>query len=236
MYPEHYNGPPDFISPNACRHHYVTKINQSLFLQPQQRSHGASSRVAAMCSKCRYHVQVVASYARGVNQHSQTLPGHIHHFVYRSGRQRGGGEEVTSKGQIAETFHYQCSFLTCPAAVSIRIVSPVLSPEFVQILTDPEQLRKRADEAIATHPERLEGIARPLPINVLENLRAYISNALYDSPRSKSISAVNKRFMICFGVDGIPCKDLLEFLEFSTKVCTFLPCNAKPRSNMYALA
>ena len=89
------------------------------------------------------------------------------------------------------------------------------------MLTDLDQLRKRADEAVAAYPDRLEGTGQPQPINVLDNLRAYISNTLYDAKRSKPISAVNKRFMMSFGVAGKPCKDLLEFLEFSPKVCVF---------------
>ncbi|KAL4892646.1 hypothetical protein BDV59DRAFT_193527 [Aspergillus ambiguus] len=63
----------------------------------------------------------------------------------------------------------------------------------------------------------MEGIGRPQPINVLLNLRTYINNALHNSQHSKSISAINKRFMSCFGVNGIPCKDLLEFLGFTMK-------------------
>lgn len=220
MFSEDYNGPLNFISPDACRHHYVTKKDQSALSQLEQGwSTGASSKVSAMCTKCRYHLQVVLSYANGPNQHDGNLPGHIHHLIYKSGRPSGGEDEVTSKGQKAETFHYQCSFLTCSATVSIRVVSPILNPDFVHILTDPDRLRERADEAIAAHPERLEGVARPQPINVLENLRTYVSNALYNSPRSKAISAVNKRFMVCFGIAGEPCKDLLQFLEFRAKVC-----------------
>ncbi|RDW60418.1 ubiquitin-specific protease UBP2 [Aspergillus mulundensis] len=58
-------------------------------------------------------------------------------------------------------------------------------------------------------------MARPQPITVLMNLRAYIKDALDNSPRSKPISAVNKRFMMSFGVNGEPCRDLFEFLGFT---------------------
>ncbi|PWY94374.1 ubiquitin carboxyl-terminal hydrolase [Aspergillus sclerotioniger CBS 115572] len=217
-FPDYYTGPPELISPSACRHTYVTKPNQSFLPQPEKRSSsGNPIKVSAICSQCRYHLQVVVTSTPGIG--SQSLPGHIHHLVYKSGRQVGGAsaEEVTPKGQTAETFHYDCSYLTCPVVVSVRVVSPVLHPDWVQLLTDPELLRERADEAIAAHPERLEGIARPQPINVLENLRAYISNAFLTSQQGKSISAINKRFMTCFGVEGKPCKDLLEFLGFAVK-------------------
>ncbi|KAI2826377.1 hypothetical protein CBS147343_605 [Aspergillus niger] len=232
VFPDHYIGPSEFISPSACRHTYVIKSKQSFLPKPEQRSSsGNPTKVSAICSKCRYHLQLVVTSTPGIG--SQSLPGHIHHLVYKSGRQRGGAsaEEITPKGQVAETFHYDCSYLTCPAAVSVRIVSPVLHPEWVQLLTDPELLQQRADEAIQTHPERLEGIARPQPINVLENLHAYISNAFNPSQQNKSISAINKRFITCFGVEGKPCKDLLEFLGFSVKNEGFWE---PPRPNAWA--
>jgi len=94
----------------------------------------------------------------------------------------------------------------------------VLNPEWTHLLTDPDLLAARTDEAMAANPERLEGIPRPLPINVLDNLRAYVYNALHDSTRSKPISAINKRFVVCFGVDGSACKELLEFLGFQAQV------------------
>jgi ubiquitin carboxyl-terminal hydrolase 25 len=121
------------------------------------------------------------------------------------------------KGQRVETFYYRCSYPTCGITVSVQILSPVIRQEYLQVLTDGELVNKRTDEAIAAHPERLEGIARPQPITVLDNLRTYLRNSLYDPQRSKPISAINKRFVICFGVGGQPCKDLLEFLEFSSQ-------------------
>lgn len=138
---------------------------------------------------------------------------HLHHLVYQSSSHANG--TATPKGQRLETYYYRCSYLKCGITSSVQISSPVLSPDFLQLLTDVEVVNKRADEAIAAHPERLEGIARPQPITVLDNLRTYLRNSLQDPQRSKPISAINKRFVVCFGVDGKPCGDLLEFLEFS---------------------
>ncbi|KAL1980380.1 hypothetical protein VTN96DRAFT_4224 [Rasamsonia emersonii] len=217
VFPEAYNGPLEWVSPAACKHSYITKPNQTFLPPPEQRrGPGTASKVSAICSRCRYHLQVVV---HNTSATSTNLPGHIHHLVYKSGRQRVGPStaEVTPKGQLVETFHYECSYPTCSAVVSLRMVSPVLGPEWVQLLTDQELLKKRADEAIAANPERLEGIARPLPVNVLDNLRTYIHNALHEPQRSKPISAMNKRFVVCFGVEGKACKDLLEFLEFRDK-------------------
>ncbi|PYH89924.1 cysteine proteinase [Aspergillus ellipticus CBS 707.79] len=220
VFPDRYNGPLESISPSACRHTFVTKPNQSFLPQPDQRGTSLNpAKVSAICPKCRYHLQLVIGYTPGMGQPSQNLLGHIHHLVYKSGRQRGGAspEEITAKGQTAETFHYECSYLTCPVVVSVRVSSPVLNYDLVRLLTDPELIRERADEAAAAHPERLEGMSQPQPINVLENLRAYISNSFDTKQQSKSISAINKRFMSCFGVEGKPCKELLEFIGFTVK-------------------
>jgi len=81
-------------------------------------------------------------------------------------------------------------------------------------MTDRESLRKRAEQAIAAYPDTMEGMGAPEPINVLDILRLYLTNALRNHQRSKPISPGNKRFMHSFGAEGVPCKDLLEFLEF----------------------
>ncbi|GMG02374.1 unnamed protein product [Aspergillus oryzae] len=221
VFPEYYNGPLEHISSAACRHNFVSKPAQSYVPQSEQGNTGASTKVSAVCLMCRYHLQVEVSSTPGIGQPSTRFSDHVHHLVYKSGKHRGGAapEEVSPKGQMLEMFHYECSYLSCSVAVSLRFASPVLNDDRVRLLADPEVLRQRANEAFAAHPDRLEGVAPPTPINVLLNLRTYISNALLDSQQSKSISAVNKRFMTCFGVEGKPCKDLLEFLGFSSKVC-----------------
>ncbi|KAL2865593.1 ubiquitin-specific protease UBP2 [Aspergillus lucknowensis] len=234
VYPEHYQGPPHFISPTACRHSYVTKPNQTIRPSPgeDRGTSGTPTKISAVCSKCRHHLQLRVD-SNPIGQSAKNISEHIHHFVYFYGRHRGGQdqEEVTPKGQTAETFHFHCSYPTCGIKVSIRVVSPVLSSEMVNLLTDPDLLQRRTDEALAANPERLEGVARPQPITVLQNLRTYVDNALHNSQQSKTISAANKRFMTSFGVDGRPCKDLLELLGFTFKSNGFWE---PPRPNPWA--
>lgn len=232
MFPKFYDGPRDYVSPAACQHNYVTKTNQTSLAQEEHKQRpGASSKVSAVCTKCRYHLQVVVNHGGGGNAFARrNLQDHIHHLVYKSGRQQGATSmvEVTEQGQVAETFHYQCSHLSCSAIVSLRILSPLINPQFEHLLTDPEMIRQRAEAAIAAEPERLEGMAKPLPINVLDNLRLYLNNALHNRQFSKSIAPNNKRFMISFGVEGTPCKDLLEFLGFEYREV----CAAKPSTRL----
>lgn len=211
VFQEGYTGPLEWLSPTACNHTYTLKPNQTYVLPSEQRrGRGAVSIVSAVCSKCRYHLQVKVSYPGNAGLTSN----HLHHLVYQAGSRKDG--RTTSKGQHVESYYYACSYPMCGISVSVDVMSPVLRPEHIQLLTDVEVVNKRADEAIAAHPERLEGIARPQPVTVLSNLSAYLNNALHDPERSKPISAVNKRFVVCFGVDGQPCKDLLTYLNFSS--------------------
>lgn len=107
--------------------------------------------------------------------------------------------------------------------VSLRSISPLLSPEFTELLTDPTLVQKRAAAAVAANPERLEGISEPLPITVLDNLRLYLNNAVRDPERSKAITKGNKRFIVSFGLKGESCKDLFYFLGFEYReVCALV--------------
>ncbi|KAL4930727.1 ubiquitin-specific protease UBP2 [Aspergillus undulatus] len=234
VYPAQYQGPPHFISPSACRHDYATKPEQSI-RPPEGVIRGSSAtptKISATCSQCRYHLQLKVT-ANTVGKPVQSFSDHMHHLTFYHGKYRGGQEqeEITAKGQAVETFDFQCSYPTCAYRVSIRVASPLLSDDMVRLLTDTELLRKRTDEALASDPERLEGVARPQPITVLMNLRTYVDNALRNNQQSKSISAVNKRFMTSFGVGGQPCQDLFEFLGFTYKSNGFWD---PPRPNPWA--
>ena len=66
-------------------------------------------------------------------------------------------------------------------------------------------------------PDRFEGMKPQTPIDVLGNLRTYIINAI-DAVDSRSIVLQNKRFTLGFGINGQPCKNLLEALGFTYRV------------------
>lgn len=84
----------------------------------------------------------------------------------------------------------------------------------MRLLTDPELIRYRADQAIASDPERLEGHNAPSGAEVLSNLRAYLLNAL-KSPELRVIKGNNKRWMLSLGEH---CVELLEYLGFEKQV------------------
>jgi ubiquitin carboxyl-terminal hydrolase 25/28 len=162
-------------------------------------------------------LELAITYRReSVLQHGPWT-GHLHHLVHLPDWSIVENP-FQSKDQQMDAYFFGCSYPTCSAVVSLKLSSPLLTSKWVDLLTDTELLKQRTDEAMAARPERLEGLNRPLPINVLINLRTYIENTLDDKHRSKAISSENKRFMVCFGVGGRPCKELLEFLEFSSRV------------------
>ena len=146
------------------------------------------------------------------------VDGYLHNLVHQPKEKSAYVTSLESTGQQIEEYSYQCSCKSCPTSVKVTVKTPVLTPKFVNLLTNTQLVQKRAEEAIQAFPDRLEGVATPLPINVLLNLRTYIHDALNDAKRSKSINAANKKFMVCFGVYGQPCQELLQFLQFSWKV------------------
>ncbi|KAJ6014572.1 Peptidase C19 ubiquitin carboxyl-terminal hydrolase 2 [Penicillium herquei] len=206
VFQEHYKGPLQYISSQACHHNYVIKQDQTHLARSEKARRGGMSKV-------------VANYGNNTNTSMNEPWDHIHHLVYKSGRQKNSGtnEEIMQTGQSAETFHYQCSHPSCSTTVSLRILSPIITLVHHSQLTNLEILRQRAGAAFAAQPERLEGVPFPSPITVLENLRLYLNNALHHPDRSKAITSNNKRFMVSFGVGGEPCRELLEFLGFEYK-------------------
>ncbi|KAL1959884.1 hypothetical protein VTO42DRAFT_1029 [Malbranchea cinnamomea] len=208
------DSPSELLSPQACTHRYILKPNQTRPLPGNGSLVTADRcRVSAVCVNCRQHVELVITY------HDRRRPewGHIHHLVFSPKLTAENQPEnaFSWKGQRLETYYMQCSYPSCSAVVCADFLSPVFSQRFVDLLTDEALLRQRLEEALKADPERLEGLSPPLPINVISNLRTYIENALHDEQKSKTITSANKRFMTCFGVNGRPCKELLEFLGFT---------------------
>lgn len=220
----------EFVSEDACRHNYVTKVDQTSFDEAEPLHGAGVVKVHAICSKCRWHLQLVVTNTSGPGKSNAKAPDHPHVFVYKSGHQctPWTDGETMETGQIAETFHYECIAESCQTFVSLRLMSPILNSKFTALLTDPELIRRRAMTAFASQPQRLEGMAFPSPITVLDNLRLYLNNALRFPDRSKPITQGNKRFMVSFGIGAEPCRELLEFLGFTQKKVCPLTCLHSP--------
>lgn len=143
----------------------------------------------------------------------------LHHFQYQPEISRprykaDNPSKADNSGEWEDLTWFQCSAIDCSAKIRIRITSPRLRPGWVDLLTNKNLIKSRAEEQIAKDPARFEGHAVPLPSDVLSNLRTYILNALRDGNRRK-IQANNKKWLLCL---GDPCSELLEHIGFVREV------------------
>lgn len=109
-----------------------------------------------------------------------------------------------------EIHTFACSNPSCPAVVDIRISPPRLSKDRLALLVDAGRVYRRGQRAMKEQPERYQD-SRPLnPVEVLNVLRTYLSDALNKSAKNR-IAVRNKRFLLAFSDE---CDDIFEFLEF----------------------
>ena len=206
----------------SCLHVFCTKGSQSQLPLLDSRPEASSSyKVAAVCRKCRTHIQLIVDYtARDDMAPCPNAVHPLHHLVHAPWR-----EEVTRKeenGRIhdwkGETYAFECTSRTCSAVILIRLEPPRLSPHLVNVLTDQVMLNNRTEAAFKVGQGRLEGFKHPSSLEVMSDLRKYLQNA-WISKDSRPIRLDNKRFMLRFGPDGEECKELLEFVGFKLEVC-----------------
>ena len=114
-------------------------------------------------------------------------------------------------------YAFECTSKSCAATVVVFYEHPRISDERVELMTDPALLKARTEQTIQTAPARFEGMKHPAPIDVLVDLRTYLKN-VWTSKEIKGIKLDNKRFMLRFGPNGMPCRDLLETLCFTLEV------------------
>ena len=144
----------------------------------------------------------------------------LHHFMHQPylSRPRPYGilapDPKTGFAWVDEQ-HFQCSATECGAKVVIWFKPPRFTEDWVKQLTDRFMIQTRAEKAIAEDPKRFEGHAVPLPINVLTNLRTYVSNAAQASGKVRKILGHNKQFLLSLGES---CCDILEYAGFRRDV------------------
>lgn len=140
----------------------------------------------------------------------------LHHLVHVDSLQpRRETAASRNREDWRETHIFECSSVVCPARVTVRLKLPMLNDEAVRLLTDHETLKLRQDNAFEKEGDRLQGIPRVRPIDVLNDLRIYIKNSW---TKRSNITLNNRRFMTRFGLSGLPCRNLLEFVGFTYKV------------------
>lgn len=212
---------PAALVKGSCRHKYMTKLDQSqLPTLDRKIDRSTSCKVASFCQECRCHLLLILDLQQGYGEKpcpNSQYP--LHHFIYlpQSSSRRRSSVDLAKGDRWVDQQQFECSSPYCPAVVTIRISPPRITAEWKTLLTDENVVKERAEVVMKLAPDRFEGIAPPLPINVLLNLRSYLNNALR-SPEVKKIASLNKKFVTCFGDYGQPCRDLLEYLGFTYDV------------------
>lgn len=121
-------------------------------------------------------------------------------------------------GNYMDEVHvFECTSPKCSAIVSIQLNPPIFNDDALYQLLDRELLAKRAKAAFEQKKGQTEGMKWPLPVDVLNDLRAYIRNAWRKDSQTE-IDLNNKRFVVRFGPDGSACGEVLEMLGFELMV------------------
>jgi ubiquitin carboxyl-terminal hydrolase 25/28 len=221
------------LHPETCRHAFSTKDRQSLLPALDERP-GPNSvyKVSAVCKYCRLHVQVKVDYT--VRWEDKPCPNEdnpVHHLVPAPWQEQLARNKWSSKNpQSPDIINvFECSSKTCSAAVTVQVAPPILSPNAIHTLVDKNLLKGRTDEAFRTRAGQVEGMKYPTPMDVLLDLRQYLRNA--QRKENRPISVENKRFMVRFGPEGAACRDVLESLKFTYKVCCVLQKFTREGSN-----
>lgn len=208
---------------NTCKHKWSLKRNQSRLPDDVYESDSSTVwKIAVYCSACRSHLDLSIDFREGsaFSKPCPTGSRPLHHFMHQphlsKSRERGALVPDPDTGFLwIDEQHFQCSTAECSAKVVICFKPPRLVPHWVKQLTDKYMIKNRAEKAMAEDTKRFEGHAVPLPINVLHNLRIYISNAVQTPGKSRKIPGHNKQFLLSLGES---CTDLLEYVGFTREV------------------
>jgi ubiquitin carboxyl-terminal hydrolase 25 len=228
--PQPYNGKtePRKTAKTACVHDWKLKSNQSSNTGFSGKPNGETRDAAAFCAQCRCHVKLRLSFdAAGWTTRpcpQQDAP--LHHFKYILAESAGfslTSADDTERWEAHEKF--RCTLENCEAELDVYMISPRLTSEYVNLLTNHALIEERAKAAIASDPARFEGIAVPLPVQVLGNLRSYINNSILTTDGSQKINSQNKRFLLCL---GDACEGLLKYLTFEREGDYWIPPRPAP--------
>ena len=170
-----------------------------------------------MCCRCRVHLTVDINYT--IQWRSNPCPNALHplhHFIRSNWREQleSSKWEQEYPGRPSDISVFDCSSETCSASVTVRYTPPEIEDDKIEILVNKDKLRERTQAAFRDHSGNTQGMKQPLPIDVLRDLRVYVSNAWDKDPGHRFIKLSNKRFVVRFGPNGEPCKDVLEYLGF----------------------
>lgn len=211
------------LPPDTCKHEFCVKDRQSdpprLDARPDENT---IWKLSVICRRCRLHAELRVDYT--IRWSAEPCPSQnnpLHHFVHSPWREELARNQWRSQniGSPDEIYTFECSSHTCSATVFVRLSPPIFGPEAVRTLTDQALLKQRTTEAFQMWPTALEGFPRPSVFDVVFDLRKYLRNSWDSSMDGKRIGVDNKRFVVRFGPEGLPCREVLETAGFVLKVC-----------------
>lgn len=197
-------GPQPVLLPRgSCRHDFLTKTTQSS-LPPQDVRAGPNDvyRLGMVCRMCRTHVDVVVDYKGAGPDPCPNEKYPLHHFMY----------QPALSSPLA--YNFLCSSTLCSATLNIKYTPQLVTPAHLALLTDPEALARRFEEAKRFSPNRAE-VEQVTPFEATRRFRCYVRDALNQSGKYKGIPVIQKKFMTACGRD---CDDILRLLGFQYTV------------------
>ena len=214
--------PPSQRGSKTCPHDW--KLDPDRTSLPQVGSVDArktEGHLIAHCHKCRAHLAVVLSYDyASENQVFEPCPKKdmpMHHFVHvpNSSIHLSPRRNVQHPNKDRDLQLFQCSSETCGAKIYVLFTPARLLQKWINQLTNRDAIADRHQRAIRESPTRFEGHGVPTGMDVLSNLREYLTNALA-TDEQRVIRRANKRFTLSFG-DAFG--DLFKYLGFEHNVC-----------------
>jgi ubiquitin carboxyl-terminal hydrolase 25 len=203
--PPHGDGPQLAPQIGSCRHEYVTKASQSVAPPLDLRDDGSTIyKIAAVCKKCRIHTEVHVDHSNASNP-CPASEHPLHHF------QRAKAYDNKSEERIQ--FAWRCSVAQCRATLCIVYRKARWDEEDIQLLSNPERLKRRYEALIQDDPNR-EGIKLATQMDAFSRLRRYVKDSLVPSHTKRQIPANNKRFQEAYGINGEDCAEILNWLGF----------------------
>lgn len=187
----------------------MNKHNQSIPPPLDLRSDGTTIyKLAVICKKCRISSDIVIDHSNASNS-CPSPDNPLHHF------QRAKNYDVTENDRIQ--YAWQCSVADCRTSLFIIYRKSRLDEDDIQLLSNPELLKRRYNALVEEDPER-EGIKLATPMDALSRLRRYVKDSLVPEHAKRQIPANNKRFQEAYGMNGEDCGDLLKGLSFTYAV------------------
>ncbi|KAF2814049.1 cysteine proteinase [Mytilinidion resinicola] len=196
-----------------CRHVFMIKHDQSVLPVPGQAPDEKTVyKVASFCQNCLYHVDVTVDFQdHGVRKDPcPTRDCPLHHFIHRP--DGAFDREILGMFNGPRIFRFQCSSNTCPVELRIRIHPPRLTDDYIHLMTDKIELRRRLESAKQIDPDRQDHkMARP--VDGLDFLTSYLNDSLNPTKGKGRIPLLNRKFLVTFGRN---CDDMLRDLGFTS--------------------